>query len=401
MQKVTKQRKKVNTAINCIAFFALGSYTIACIYLFYMQAIQKIVDIEAGSHLFESDLPYHIKMAVIDGWYYSLTGLLYKLFYILPGSTYLVALFLGLIAGFTVYLTYRILNKIWITFPKYVAIFFAIALNVMMAAHLDFGHTAWYIGYESGNLWHNSTYLVMRLFACLTIIWYLRCKGKYAKKLPLFDGIIYSFLLILTTSVKPSFILVFLPTMAILLLIDLIKGVSFKRIALFAITVLPSLALLLIQQVILFRGTSESGITIDPWYTLSLHANHPKVTLILSIAFPLLVLVFSVRKLWKDSLYLGTWIMWGIGFLQILLITETGARSNDGNFIWGYAFCIFVLNIFSLLVYIGQLKKKEDCLGPNWLQKIYFFVAGFLFLYQTFCGIQFFIWMLQGKSYWI
>lgn len=401
MQSDGKQGKNLNNILNYISFFALASYTIACIYLFYMQAMQKIVDIEAGSHLYESDLPYHIKMAVFDGWYYSVTGIIYKICYILPKSEFLVAIILGIVAGLTVFITYWMLKKLWNKSPKYLPMLAALALNLMMAAHLDFAHTQWYIGYESGNLWHNSTYLLMRLIALITLIWYMRCKKQYKEKLTLFEGILYAFLLTLTTAVKPSFILVFLPTMAILLLVDLINGVDFKKIFLFSLTVIPSLLLMLLQKTILFSDSIETGIAIDPWYTLSLHARHPKVTLLLSIAFPLLVLFFSIRKLFKNSFYLGAWIMWGIGFLQILFITETGARSNDGNFIWGYAFAIFTLNMISLIIYIGQLFKKEYCFGPKWLQKTYYVSAGFLFVYQTICGIRFFLWMLEGKTYWI
>ncbi len=401
MQEQNKSKKWWEVMLNSLAFLSFGSYTVACTYLFYMQAIQKIVDIEAGSHLFESDLPYHIKMAVVDGWYYSLTGFLYKIFDTFPASNYFIAVFLGLIAGGTVYLTYKMLEKIWVSFPKYTLMFFSLALNVMMAAHLDYGHTAWYIGYESGNLWHNSTYLVMRFFALITWIWYVRCNKHYQKKLSFFEGGVYAILLAITTLVKPSFIIVFLPTMAILLIIDLLKGASFKRVFFFALTVIPSLFVMIGQQIILFGESTESGIVVDPWYTLSLHANHPKVTLVLSIAFPLMVLAFSIRRVWTDMWYLGTWIMWGIGFLQILLLTETGTRANDGNFIWGYAIAIFILNIVSMIVFMEQWMKKKTYQGSVLLQRVYFLFAGFLFLYQTICGFRFFLWMLEGKTYWI
>lgn len=401
MEIVNNKKEQLHRGLFFFSCALLLIYTASSAYLYYMQTIQDIAGIEAGNHLFESDLPYHIKMAVVDNWYYSLTGIFYKLAYMLPGSEYIVAIGLASVTGLSVYVTYQIMKLLSEGLSDGLAMFLAMCLNFMMAAHWDFGHTQWYIGYETGNLWHNSTYLVMRLFALLCIKYYVRLYQSYRIKLSLKDAILYSVLLMLSTAAKPSFVVVFLPGMAILLLIDLFQGVKFKQVFFFAFTVIPSLLIVVWQEMILFGEETESGIAIDPWYTLSLHANHPKVTLVLSIAFPLVVLFFSIKELFKNRMYLISWIMWGLGFLQMLLLTETGERANAGNFIWGYAIAIFVLNTTSLLVFIKQIQMKNAFLTIRWIRRTYYFVGILVFAYQTYCGVLFYIWMVQGNTYWI
>jgi hypothetical protein len=401
MKVTNRNKEEFHKGLFIFSIALLVLYTASSAYLYYMQAIQDIAGIEAGNRLFESDLPYHIKMAVVDNWYYSLTGLFYKLVYMLPASEYLVAAGLSVVTGVTVWLTYQIIRELTEKIPNGIVMCISLCLNFMMAAHWDFGHTQWYIGYESGNLWHNSTYLLMRLFALLCIKYYIRLHESYRTKISVRDAVVYSFLLMLSTAAKPSFVVVFLPGMAILLLVDLIQGVAFKKVFFFAITVVPSLLVVLWQNVVLFGDSTESGIVFDPWYTLSLHAKHPKVTLVLSIAFPLIVLFFSLKELLKNRIYLISWIMWGLGFLQMLLLTETGERSNAGNFVWGYAIAIFVVNVTSLLVFIKRIHAKKVFLNTKWIGKIYYVIASLVFLYQTYCGVLFYIWMLQGKTYWI
>ncbi len=387
--------KMIIVGVFCIAF------TVAAGYLYYHQSVQQIPLIEAGSHYFESDLPYHIWMVVANNWFYSVTGLFYKVFFMLPNSEVIVATFLALITGATVLVTYKLLfEQLKNTISKEIILLIALALNFVMAAHLDFAHTQWYIGYESGNLWHNSTYIVMRFFGLLTLLFYWRVESTYREKIIVRDLLLFTLFLSLTTATKPSFAFVMLPVMALFLLFDLAHKVPFKKVALFALSVLPSFVIIVLQNTILFGEDTGNTIVIDPWYTLSLHAAHPKLTLLLSIAFPLFVLLFSIKEVWANKRYLFAWTMWGIGFLQILLLTETGTRSNDGNFLWGYAFCIFFLFVESSSVFVKQVRLQIDNkkLTFRW---VYLMFGSILFAYQLYCGVQFFLWMLQGITYWV
>lgn len=402
LNKKTDAFSKLHTLVIFLAWLLCIIFTFAAGYLYYFQSIQQIPLIEAGSHYFESDLPYHIWMVVVDNWFYSVTGLFYKVFFMLPFSEIIVAIFLALLTGATVLVTYKMLQEqLKREISKGALLLLSLALNFVMAAHMDFAHTQWYIGYESGNLWHNSTYIVMRFFGLITLFFYFRIEKTYREKASIKEMLLFTLFLSLTTATKPSFAFVMLPVMAFFLLLDLIHKVPFKKVFVFALTVLPSLIIIVLQNTILFGDNTGNKIAFDPWYTLSLHAAHPKVTLVLSIAFPLFVVFFSIKELWTNKRYVFAWIMWGIGFLQILLLTETGERARDGNFLWGYAFCIFLVFIESSIVFVRQLCRKMKNGKLAWLHRIYLVLGSILFVYQLVCGVRFFLWMLQGITYWI
>ena len=87
--------KKIETKniIQKVLFVVWGVmlvlYGVACVYLYYMQAGYT----EGG--LFESDLYAHIDMAM-DGWGYSVTAIVYRLFGFLPLSHLWIAVFLAI-----------------------------------------------------------------------------------------------------------------------------------------------------------------------------------------------------------------------------------------------------------------------------------------------------------------
>ena len=80
------------------------------VYLHYNQTLFELGD------PFESDLPFHIKMAVEDNWYYSFTAFVYVFLYKLPYANVLVGIFLAICEVATVFGTYLLLKEL---FKKY------------------------------------------------------------------------------------------------------------------------------------------------------------------------------------------------------------------------------------------------------------------------------------------
>ena len=117
-----------------ISFYVLTCvYGILCLYLFYNQSVMKTY---SGSTLFESDLPYHISMVVDDGWYYSLTAFIYLgLYKLLNGGTFLIALFLAIVAAFTVIATQKLLFEVS-KGDEGIACAGALALNFVMPFYI-------------------------------------------------------------------------------------------------------------------------------------------------------------------------------------------------------------------------------------------------------------------------
>lgn len=410
----------------------IAAYGIACLYLYYMQSIQPL---DYDNRYFQSDLPYHISMIVEDGWYYSFTAYAYQALYFLCGQTTIgIALFLAVVTVASLLLTERLLRclagmqgRSWATMAA------ALILNLVMPFYLKWAGSYRYVSYQSGNLWHNSTYLCMRLLALGILLYYQRLEEEYRNGITVKQWFVFALLLVVCTGVKPSFLTVFAPVLALKLLWDLCHGVRFKQVFLLGAAVLPACGVVLWQNMVLFGEDTGNGMTFDPWYTFSLHADRPKLAVLCSLAFPLVVLGASLlamtREQWRqlgavredvwpagvyqlrlNRTYLFGWLMALVGFTEALCLAETGGRSRDGNFLWGYLFAIFWLYVVSLIKWLS-LRSVDIVLltaeGKS-LQRIRlgliraaYILAGLVLLYQLWCGVYFFFRLLGGETYFM
>ena len=432
-KKTMKNRSRNSTSGGQWLLWALMAlYGMACLYLYYMQSIQPL---DYDNRYFQSDLPYHISMIVEDGWYYSFTAYVYQALYYLCGKTTVgIALFLAAVTVASLVLTELLLRRMagmqrrsWATMAA------ALALNLAMPFYLKWAGSYRYVSYQSGNLWHNSTYLCMRLLALAALLYYQKLEEHYREKITAKQWIVFALLLVICTGVKPSFLTVFAPVLALKLRGDLCHRVRFKQVFLLGAAVLPACGVVLWQNMVLFGEDTGNGMTFDPWYTFSLHADRPKLAVLCSLAFPLVVLGASLlamtREQWRqlgsaredvwpggvyqlrlNRTYLFAWLMTSVGFAEALCLVETGSRSRDGNFLWGYLFAIFWLHAVSLIKWLS-LRNVDIALltsGENSTQRvrmiiirIAYILAGLVLLYQLWCGVYFFFRLLGGETYFM
>jgi len=395
-----EEKKEVQAkAVRICFWIIMGLYGGLCLYLFYMQSVQPL---DYDNRYFQSDLPYHISMIIDDGWYYSFTAYIYQLLYWLGGGgTVLIAVFLAAVTVLCIVFTEKLL-RLLLGRAKMdlLTCAGAFALNLVMPFFWSFAGQYRYVSYQSGNLWHNSTYQCMKLAALAVMLLYEKTEAHYKERLTAGQWCAFAALLFLCTGIKPSFLTVFAPVLAVKLLWDLCRGVRFRQVFLLGSTVLPACGVVLWQKMVLFGADTGNGMTFAPWYTFSLHANKTKLAVLCSIAFPLVVLLFSLKELRRDRRYLFAWGMTGAGFLEALCLVETGSRARDGNFLWGYCFAIFMICIYSFVKWLLLLKKSKDG-RYRILYMTAFGISGCVLAYQVFCGIVFFIRLLRGETYFM
>lgn len=414
--------EKKNNLISLCFYFVILVYTGLCIYLYYNQLCYPLTG------LFEADTPVHVSMAVDDHFYYSVTAFIYLFFNLFPCSKILIATFLALATSGAVVLTERLLRKVadinGFKINQWVSIAASLALNFVMGFYVRRFNVQHYIGYQNANMWHNSTYNVMRFVALWCLIIYLDIyEDIYKKKTYSVRRLIYfSLVLALSVAVKPSFLTVFAPVMAIELLYDwLIKKEKFKNVFCFGITVIPSLIIMLLQSIVLFGEDTGNGYAISPFTALSQRGDHPKVTLILSILFPLVVFITHIKAAIKDRIYAGSLLVWLFGFLEVFLFTETGARGGDGNFFWGYSIALFVVFAESLIIALKDLtslicKAKENADEANndmenaskanagkvnAFKIVVAIVCLMIFAWHAISGLVYFGLLLGGNTYFV
>lgn len=393
-----KEQGKYAKLIGKCFFVALTVlYGVGCAYLYYHQTLH------VDGMPFESDLPYHISMAVEDHWFYSLTAMFYQVFYKTPFGNQLTAVFLAVVSMATIFATYELLREM--TKKRYsegILFTFAIVANVVMPFFVRWAHFQRYIGYQSPSVWHNSTYICMKLCAVLVMIWFWRLKDSYREGLSVRHWLAFAGLLIIANAVKPSFCMVFAPAMAFYLLGDLVcKKVPFKRVFAFGMAVIPSLLVILWQNSVLFGSDTGNGIVIAPGYTLSLRGNHPKVTFLLSMMFPIVVLLYTLSEMLKDRNYRFVWMMWGFAFLEVFFLSEEGKRSLDGNFMWGYSIALFFLFLIAIVKMLEKIGDKRGICQYFSIRVLMILISGIVLGYHTYCGVLFFLQLLEGKSYWM
>lgn len=395
--------EKFRKIIQIVFWVITAVYGALCLYLYYKQSIQPASKDTGIERVFESDLPFHISMVVDDGWYYSLTAVIYLALYKIAGSsTVLIAIFLALVSAGTLLVTERLLTVLGIG-NKAIACGGAVILNLVMPFYIKWAGAYRYISYQSGNVWHNSTYQCMKLAALGCMLLFLTIDKRVAERgIKVKEWIGFALALAACTAIKPSFLTVFAPAFAIKLLVNWLKDkVPFKRIFLWGITVIPACGVVLWQNSVLFGKETENGFTISFMKAFSNNSNHPKITVMLSLAFPIVLFVCyvidlirrgKIKSILEDRVYLFAILMALVGFTEAILLVETGSRASDGNFLWGYAITLTWLYLVSFVRWGKMLVERKWVLAG---------VSGLILAYQYVCGVQFFSMLMGGITYFM
>lgn len=404
----TKKNKNIVQTITMVVWgILLAIYGVACIYLYYMQAQYT----QGG--LFESDLYAHIDMA-LDGWGYSVTAIVYKLLSFLPMFELWIAVFLAIFTVAAIILTAYVLRPY--VKEKAARIVIATASGMAMPFFIEAVHAQRYIGYQSATIWHNSTYIVMKVFATMALFLCFSIARKYGKEKPDWKLCVwFAVLLALTTATKTSFVAVFGPAALIMLIADGMAGVPVKRLLAVASTIIPTILVVLFQEAVLFGEDTGNSIVIEFGYTVFLRAEKPQYTMILSALFPVLIFLFNAVGVFKDTCqdiknkrkdfihreFLVSWTMWFFGALELLFLKENGKRAMDANFAWGYSICLFYLFVVSCVYLLRNLKSETFLKGHKVAKTIYGVVMGGILGYHVYCGIYFFLNLLEGTTYFM
>ncbi len=412
--KSDNKKKIINAFFIIPAVIGFTFYCFELVLLHYNQTLFPVTG------KYESDLFAHIEMA-LDGWGYSILAVIFRLFAFLPefGFHFAIASFLCICEAGTIALTYILLrnNKL----ETKAAIVLTAMSGFVAPAYIRAIQPYRYIGYQSGSIWHNSTYIVMKFTALICIILYLFISEKYKEKMSALEVIAFAILLAITTSVKTNFILVFAPVALLFLIVDRILGVPLKRLLLCALTVIPSVAVILFQEYVLFGEETGNGIVIEPLYSVYLRAEKPYFTMILSAAFPIVILLFNIVPVLRDTFldfkdkkrglthrfFLLSWAMWFVAFAEYILLRETGQRELDDNFAWGYDFCIFILFVVSIIYFAKTIKeliekiKNKEFAATDVFKTIFCVLTVALLIYHTYCGVFFFVRLTQGITFFM
>jgi hypothetical protein len=202
------------------------------------------------------------------------------------------------------------------------------------------------LGYIPANLWHNPTYILMRPFA-LWLFFYI--EDHWEKRLDAKNWFLVAFISYLVIFAKPNFTLSMLPALGIFYVL---RGGAIRKWnwGLLTALVLPALLSLAYQYWFISQYPTESSFFFEPligalYYTKNAFALI--VFLLLSIVFPLLILLLDGKQAFRRVDVQLAWLNFGVALLTFLLFTELPHIAML-NFSWGAVMAVFLLFVISL-----------------------------------------------------
>jgi hypothetical protein len=211
-----------------------------------------------------------------------------------------------------------------------------------------------YWGYIVVYSYQNPPMILLAPFALLLFLLTLRVFSGDRARIPLI--LTTAAIAFLSTIAKPSYAICFVPALALLTLIALLRKQSIDWRLLLVGIVVP-LGVVLFWQNQYHTTANMGGFAFEPLKVMSFYSDNLLPKLLLSILFPAAVMLLY----WKDALRNKSlqlaWITLFVGLSYTYLLSETEGWTvswTDGNFIWSSDVALFILFIASALFFLRQ-----------------------------------------------
>ena len=395
MTKTVRQR-----LLWAAALLALTLFGVAMVWLHYQQLCSP----GGGNDPYTSDLGLHLMEASQVDMIYSATSLLIGPAYRLCGY-WGVAVLLGLCQVAAVLAFSWGLRFLAGNCPPGARLLLSLAVYLAQAVWIPRGGY-WYRGTITTTIYHNTTYIMMAPWALLAALAFYRAWQGMHSRLDARAWLAYTVLLAITTAFKANYVFAFAPALLLLLIADLVRtrGKNLVREILMGCSVLPSIAVCLIQANTLFTE-EESGlrliwtVELDPsllWWGIW---NEPAVLgLLRSLVFVAAVGLLLGRLAWQSFRYRFSLLLFCIAMAEALLLVEGGDRLYHGNLWWGPFICYGVFLLESVAAWLrGCVAWCGGQRGGRLGLRLA--VCGAALAWHIISGACFLVMLLQGTSY--
>jgi hypothetical protein len=257
---------------------------------------------------------------------------------------------------------------------------------------LVFRDKLFYFGYIALANYHNPTIILLRPFALISFLLGVRAFTGINNSWKLIH--VSGILIVISAFIKPNYLLCILPALFILTVWWKVqhKVVDYRYLVFGFL--LPSILVLGVQWWIAYRSpdSDASHIIFSLAGVESAYSRYLLPKFLLSILFPLSVLVCKYKK-YKDNpdLLLGL-IGFIVGAFQVYFLAESGNRFYDGNFRWGaqvMLFLWFVVSTKELLYRLFDGNKFH-------LKKV---VLSGIYLSHLAAGIAYYVYCFLSTTY--
>lgn len=375
-----------------------------CSILFYRQIYQ----IDRVNVRYVSDLPDHIKFAALmRGSQFSLPHPGFHVMILLASALLGISLewssilvLSGLVVFLSMIVFFVLYNGLRNGFQVGVILLLTGALMLVTAVYAPFFNQSIYLGQGSPNLWHNPTIIAVKPFAFLSVLFFVRLvENKTSSKSVVALAALTSFTLLVSTFIKPNFVLIFGPSIFLYVLYK-----NFKDWTLYwklLVVMLPAVIALGYQFTMTFLSGTDvqaASVIVDFFGVWQLFSPNVFVSVILALAFPLSLAVFRFREMRQNDYLVLAWFLVIMGILQFGFLAESGERYRHANWSWGYNIALQILFVFSALDLFRWL--KEVSFMPKSKGEIYKIASVVtIFSLHLVSGCYYFLKLLGGGSY--
>jgi hypothetical protein len=326
--------------------------TVALASVLFMSSVLAFYSQVFGTGAMYSDIPYHFSEPTSGVRYSILSLLVAGVWWIGANATVIGWIAVTLLSAFVAFkgtLSFYLLSEDSksLILPGGVALFLAFAMPIVNW----WNYENVYLGQIAPNVWHNSTTIVAMPAVILLFYASLRSLEK-----PVFKNMASTAALgLMTVLIKPNYAIAWLPVFVPWFsLRAYMKDVSKPHILNQLVLVIgPLIVVLLIQSFVVYND-ANSRIIVAPLGVWTLYSPHPSLSLLLSLAFPLAVLILYWRSLVRDESVLFAWVVFAVALLQFILLAEAGPRFSDGNFGWGMCMALYLLFLASANLLLRQ-----------------------------------------------
>lgn len=281
----------------------------------------------------------------------------------------------------------------------------SVLLMLVMPIWLPFFNPSIVIGQGGPNVLHNPTNIMVRLLAFPCFLWYVAImdgigKGSVSRMGALKIAALSLFVL-LTAFAKPSFVQMFLPAMLVLSVLKLIecKKAAVRPIAVIALSFVPVFSFIVLQAWISFYYGRGSGCSVAFLKVWRHYSPNVFVSMVVSILFPAIVLLWSIRARKVSTADVLTWIMYGVATAQYILLIEKGRRWSHGNFSWAMLLAQFFLFFTSIDRFVSLVREGVNKIAGT-ERKLWFGCASVACALHLASGLCY-LWRVMVLGIWL
>lgn len=237
-----------------------------------------------------------------------------------------------------------------------------------------------YLGNISPNQWHNSTLILAMPFNLL--LFYFALKNIKSEKTTPFLWV--AGLSAASIICKPNYALAFLPVFFALIVFFKVKERQYLRGAIQgALVIIPSIIILAAQWYLTFVQNDLHQVgaktVVAPFFVWSNYTPHIAISLLLSLLFPVYILIFFYRKM--DLYLIASWLVFLVALVTASVFSEL-PNWGAGNYFWGAIAANYILFVFSTKLLLSEPIGWRVKLGYATFSL--HFVSGFLLLASFF-----------------